>query len=139
MSIRSKTALNRSRAAGFSLLTALFLLVVVAGIGGYLVNLSVTQHLGSALAGHESRAYYAALSGLEWVNARISGGAGCPDGSSFNVGRFTVFVDCEEPIDEVEATPYQIHDVTVEAVSGNFGDWDYTRRSIRATLSEVSL
>ena len=40
---------TRIRQGGFSLLTALFLLVVVSGITAYLVNLATAQHLSSAL------------------------------------------------------------------------------------------
>jgi MSHA biogenesis protein MshP len=130
--------------AGFSLITVLFLLVVVTGIGGYLVNLSVTQHLGSALAGQESRAYYAALSGLEWAAYAINNDANdppnCPAvGTSFAVEGFTVRVaDCVRtyPVTEVAGEDYAIYDLTVEALAGSFGDWDFTRRSIRASILE---
>jgi MSHA biogenesis protein MshP len=130
--------------AGFSLITVLFLLVVVTGIGGYLVNLSVTQHLGSALAGQESRAYYAALSGLEWAAYEISNDVDDPPdcpvvGTSFAVEGFSVRLTAcsrDYPITEVSGDDYALYDVTVEAVSGTFGDWDYTRRAVRATLGE---
>jgi len=94
--------------AGFSLITVLFLLVVVTGIGGYLVNLSVTQHLGSALAGQESRAYYAALSGLEWAAYSITNDPNdppnCPAvGTSFAVEGFSVPANLEPGFVEIIA------------------------------------
>jgi MSHA biogenesis protein MshP len=126
------------------LLTALFLLVVVAGIGGYLVNLATTQHLGSALAGQESRAYYAALSGLDWVAHAIATDPSTPPdcpaiGTQFPVEGFSVRIAAcgrSYPVTEVSGEDYALYDVTVEAASGRFGDWDYTRRTIRATLGQ---
>jgi MSHA biogenesis protein MshP len=135
---------NRTRryASGFSLLNTLFLLVVVAGLGGYLVSLASTQHLTSALAVQQSRAYYAALAGLEWVAYQIQQDSGSPPAcpaspTTFTVDGFDITARCQRSLHSVGGNPqYAMFDVTAEAVRGNFGDWDFVRRTISATISE---
>lgn len=51
---------------GFSILSALFLLVVLSALGAVLVTVSTTQHTSSALDVEGVRAYQAARAGLEW-------------------------------------------------------------------------
>ena len=135
----------QSNSQGFSLLTTLFLLVVVAGLGGYLVNLASTQHLTSALAIQQSRAYYAAIGGLEWVAYQIQvqtdAGASppaCPTSpTTFSADGFTITCRCQRSLHDVGGNPqYAMFDVTAEAFRGNLGDWDFVRRTISATISE---
>jgi MSHA biogenesis protein MshP len=51
---------------GFSLVSAIFLLVVIAALGTFAVTLSTTQQQGAALDIMGSRAYQAARTGVEW-------------------------------------------------------------------------
>ena len=51
---------------GFALMTAIFLLVVLAGLGAVMVTLSTVQQTTSAQDLQGSRAYQAARSGIEW-------------------------------------------------------------------------
>ena len=53
--------------SGFVLPTAIFLLVILAALGGYMVSLSRTSHLSSALDIQGARAYQAARAGIEWA------------------------------------------------------------------------
>jgi MSHA biogenesis protein MshP len=53
---------------GFSLITTLFLLVVVAGLAGYLVNLSISQQYSTALTLDGLRGRHAASSGSPTVS-----------------------------------------------------------------------
>lgn len=131
--------LPQGRAAGFSLLSALFLLVVVAGLGGHLVNLATAQHLSSALQAQNARVLYAALSGLEWVADQIAADpTTCPTvPSTFTVEGFDVRLsDCGRIVVYEGGATYALFDITVDASRSSFGDWDYVSRSIRATLSE---
>lgn len=136
-------AIRRWRCSrGFSLVTTLFLLVVVAGLGGYLVNLATTQHLTSALAAQQARAYYAALGGLEWVVYQIQQDAGAPPAcptspTTFIADGFSITSRCQRSLHVVGSNPqYAMFDVSAEATSGTFGDWDFVRRTISATISE---
>lgn len=51
---------------GFSLVSAIFLLVVIAALGTFAVTLSTTQHQSAALDVMGARAYQAARAGIEW-------------------------------------------------------------------------
>ena len=51
---------------GFVLVSAIFILVVLAALGAFIMNISINQHIGSALDVQGVRAYQAARSGLEW-------------------------------------------------------------------------
>lgn len=51
---------------GFTLVTAIVILVVFAGLGAAIVAVSTTQQMGSALDIQSARAYRAARAGIEW-------------------------------------------------------------------------
>jgi MSHA biogenesis protein MshP len=51
---------------GFSLISAIFLLVVLAGLGVAMVSISTVQNTSSALDIQGVRAYQAAKAGIEW-------------------------------------------------------------------------
>lgn len=57
--------------AGFTLVTAIFLLVVLAGLGAAIVTISTSQQIGSALDIQGARAYQAARAGVEWGTYQI--------------------------------------------------------------------
>jgi MSHA biogenesis protein MshP len=52
--------------SGFVLVSALFLLVVIAALGLFTVTISTSQQQDSAMDAQGSRAYQAAKAGLEW-------------------------------------------------------------------------
>lgn len=52
--------------AGFSLVSAIFLLVVLAALGVAMVTISTVQHQSSSLDIQGVRAYQAARAGIEW-------------------------------------------------------------------------
>lgn len=52
--------------AGFAAIAAIFLLVVLAAFGAFMVSFSNTQQINSAQDIQGSRAYWAARGGLEW-------------------------------------------------------------------------
>src|SRR4030067_2020097 len=51
---------------GFSLVSAIFLLVVIAALGTFAMTLSTTQHQSAALDVMGARGYQAARAGVEW-------------------------------------------------------------------------
>lgn len=125
------------RAKGFTLITTLFLLVVVSGLAAYLVNLSVAQQTSSAMTVNALRGRHAALSGLEWVAYRIRNVSDtCPPLPSTSVIEgFTVEVTACAATDVTEGLDnYRLFDVTVRAERGSFGDIDYVNLVLRATL-----
>ena len=84
--------MNKSykREQGFSLISTIFILVVLASLGGYIAKLSSVQHMTSALSVQSARAWFAARSGLEWVAYQINN-SGCPAvPTTISVESFTV-------------------------------------------------
>ncbi len=63
---------------GFSIVSALFILVVLAALAAGLVHVSVMQHASAALDLQGVRAYQAARAGLEWGVYRILDPEGTP-------------------------------------------------------------
>jgi len=54
------------RLRGFAILSAIFILVVLAMLGAFIMNISSSQQIGSALDVQGVRAYQAARAGIEW-------------------------------------------------------------------------
>lgn len=54
------------RVKGFAIVSAIFILVVLAALGAFIVSISTSQQIGSALDIQGVRAYQAAKSGVEW-------------------------------------------------------------------------
>lgn len=87
---------------GFAAISAIFLLVVLAALGAFMLTFSNTQQLTSAQDVQGTRAYWSARAGLEWgigfVRAQPAGAAVCPASPTILVpaffGGFTVVVTC---------------------------------------------
>ena len=59
------------RVRGFAIVSAIFIVVVLAALGAFIVNVSTTQQIGSGLDVQGVRAYQAARSGIEWGIYRV--------------------------------------------------------------------
>ena len=86
-------------AQGFAIITAIFILVVLAVLGAFMVNVSTNQHMGSALDVQGVRVYQTARAGLEWGLYRQLINGSCAASSSFTpaastLSGFTVTVTC---------------------------------------------
>lgn len=90
------------REAGVGLVTAIFLLVVLAGLGVAMVSLYTSQQTAAALDVQGARAYQAARAGLEWGMFQQMRRGSCaaetklamPAGTSLT--GFTVVVTCTQ-------------------------------------------
>jgi MSHA biogenesis protein MshP len=87
------------RQRGVGLVTAIFLLVVIAGLAVAMVTVFTAQQAGSQLDQQGTRAYQAARAGIEWGLFRARQANTCetrsfrlPDAS--NLRAFTVTVNC---------------------------------------------
>jgi len=58
--------MNATRLRGFAIVAAIFILVVLAALGAFILSVSSSQQLGSALDVQGARAYQAARAGIEW-------------------------------------------------------------------------
>jgi MSHA biogenesis protein MshP len=126
---------------GFALVSAIFILVVLALLGAMMVNLSTTQHIGQArdLAG--SRAYFAARAGIEWgAFAALRNDACAPSttlpGLAGSAAGFAVVVACSVsgPFDEGGST-VRVYQLTSTATRGAAGAPDQVERQLQAVVS----
>jgi len=85
--------------SGFAIFSAIFILVVLATLGAFILNISSSQQIGSALDVQGVRAYQAARAGIEWgLYRQLQGGVACPAGNfvpgASTLSGFTVSVSC---------------------------------------------
>jgi MSHA biogenesis protein MshP len=95
---------------GFAAIAAIFLVVVLAALGAFMVTFSNTQHLTSTQDLQGTRAYWAARAGLEWGVGAVSAVAGPSSitsatcGSNLSIDGFSVAVSCT--VNGGSGTPY---------------------------------
>lgn len=88
------------RSAGVSIVTAIFLLVVLSGMGAAIITVTTAQQSSSALDLLGTRAYLAARAGVEYgLYQQLRAGGACPPAASFTppaatMAAFTVTVSC---------------------------------------------
>jgi MSHA biogenesis protein MshP len=126
---------------GFAAIAAIFLVVILAAMGAFMVSFSNTQQLTSAQDVQGTRAYWAARAGLEWGVGSVT--TTCPTSpTQLTVDNFTVCVTCDVHA-YTEATTFNIYQFTSTARSpalsactdvGAVGSVGYVERSISASL-----
>lgn len=131
---------------GFVLVSAIFLLVVLAGLGVAMITVSTTQHVGAALDIQGTRAYQAARAGIEWGLYRQLVNSQCNAQTSFvlpgTLNAFTVTVSCNATNIGNVNSAFNMHRIVAEAcnmpVSGNCpgtsGDKNYVGRRLEVTF-----
>lgn len=137
----------RTMQRGFSLISAIFLLVVIAALGTFAVTLSTTQHQSAALDVMGARAYQAAKAGIEWgayqvVNAGILCGTlvapvqNAVTLTGTTLQNFTVWVDCgSTSVSEASAT-VTMYQLTSTATQGAVGTPNYVERQISVSIAQ---
>lgn len=134
---------------GFSLVSAIFLLIVVAALGTFAVTVSGTQHQSAALDVLGTRAYHAARAGMEWGVYQVirnPGGITCSVAGASNaitlpagttLAPFTVNLVCQSyaPVTEGSAT-LSAYRLTSTATMGTAGAPDRVERVIAVTLAK---
>lgn len=119
---------------GFAAVAAVFLVVVLAALGGFMVSISNTQHLTQAQDIQGTRAYWAARAGLEWGVGRVLAGGACPAAStSLAIEGFTVVVRCGAStyVDNGNRVVYQFN-ATASMGTGSTA----IERSVSSTLEQ---
>jgi MSHA biogenesis protein MshP len=130
---------------GFLLPAAIFLLVILAGLGAYALNITSLQQVSSTQDVQGARAYQMARAGVEWAayQALTPGStalASCPTSpSTLTIDGFSVNVTCTRYTDYFEqGTDHTIamYDVTATASFGTANTTGYIERQIQVTLSK---
>lgn len=79
---------RNQRQRGFALISAIFILVVLAALAGFIATVSTTQHAGSAIDIQSARAYQAARAGIEWGLFQTKVAAWCAATPTSDIGPF---------------------------------------------------
>lgn len=106
---------------GFAAIAAIFLVVVLAALGGFMLTFSNTQQLTSAQDVQGSRAYWAARAGLSWGLARlVAAPTGCPvPPTPFVVDGFNLVVNCTLAAYVDGSATVTLYRLTAQASQGN--------------------
>ena len=117
-----------SIARGFVLPAAIFLLVALAALGAFILNVSTSQQLGMALDINGERAWQAANAGMEWVRYELATNPtnpSCPSTASSlsfsgtsTLQNFYASVQCTSVAQtDVQGVSTQVFEVKVTACS----------------------
>jgi MSHA biogenesis protein MshP len=120
---------------------AIFILVVLGLLGGYMVRLSGVQHATSTYALQGTRAYQAASAGLGWAIAKISSPGGiCADvnaqtGLAFpGMDGFTVKLNCTLASYQEGSDTLGIYQINAHSEFGAYGGVDYVSRELDVSI-----
>ena len=125
------------RQRGFAAIAALFILVVLAAMGAFMVSISSSQQLGAAQDVQGSRAYWAAQAGLEWALGSLgTAPAACPvPPAPFVVEGFTLAVSCVRNTFDEGGVARRIYAITSQASTGSAaGSVGYVERSVSVVM-----
>ena len=129
---------------GAALVSAIFLLVVLAALGAYMVTVSGVQQSTASRSLINTRTYFVARAGLEWgihqtVSPAFAGGAVvCPAPATFSPTGFgfdgvSVAVNCSRTqYDDGVLVNTYVH--TSTASHGTAGTTEYVERRLEATV-----
>ncbi|MCK5666153.1 MAG: hypothetical protein KAI17_21835 [Thiotrichaceae bacterium] len=142
----SITVISCRRQQGFSLVTALFILVVLASLGLYMVTISGAQHQSVNYTLLSARAYQAARSGIEWgIYQTINNGdcSGFPrtiDFSDNGLNGFQTKISCSLGSYQEKGDHFNIYHLSAvsQSDSVNFGSLSYVSREILITITDAA-
>jgi MSHA biogenesis protein MshP len=129
---------------GFLLPAAIFILVILAALGAYALNITSVQQSTSLQDTQGTRAYQAARTGVEWaayqvLNPGSAALARCPTSPSMiSVDNFSVSVSCSRTDYNEQGSDHTIamYDITSTSSFGTAGALNYIERQIQLTLSK---
>lgn len=128
---------------GFTLIAALFLLVVVAFLSVYMINFRSVQQSTIVYGLQGARAMQAAQTGIEW-GIYDAFTVGCPVPKTSNItasgpalAGFAIEVICTSTSHTEGVIPIITYQLTSTATTttSTYGSLDYVYRSLRATVS----
>ncbi len=140
---------------GVALVSAIFLLVVLAAVGAFMLNLAGVEQSTTNRALLAARAHYAARAGIEWGihRARNTSSTMCPlspavSTTSFALtdtgfDGFNIAVGCTRtahneaiPFGSGQAVNFSVFFLTSTATHGNPGELEHVERRVEATVSD---
>jgi MSHA biogenesis protein MshP len=127
---------------GFAAMSAIFLIVVIAALGGFMLTFANAQQLTSAQDIQGSRAYWAAQSGIDWgvgyvVNQAVEVPV-CPFSTQeLTIENFKVLISCNrQSYTEAKNNIYIFYFTSVASSRAGVGvgSLDYVERSVSTSI-----
>jgi MSHA biogenesis protein MshP len=137
--------MKTTKQQGFLLPAAIFILVILAALGAYALNITSVQQSTSLQDTQGTRAYQAARTGVEWaayqvLNPGSSTLVNCPASPSvLNIDNFAVTVTCSRSANYYEQGSdhtIAMYDISSTARFGATGTLNYIDRQIQLTVSK---
>jgi len=135
---------NMSHQQGFTLVTAIFILVIASVMSVFVISTTVTQQATSTYALQGARAYRAAQSGIQWGIRRVlednQWAVLCTGAdNNFVVNDFNVSVICTFTQYTEGDFDFCVFQMASVATRGVFGSVDFVQRRLQLVLSENRL
>lgn len=129
---------------GFTIVAAVFVLIILGLLSSFIIGLSATTGSTTTAAIASANAYFASVSGIEWgINKTLevapSEVVECPPTTTLNLTQgslngFRVQVSCtQEPFTE-NPLKLKIHTLASKSEYSTIGSKDYTSREIKITI-----
>ncbi len=141
--MRSRSSTPHRAARGFALVSAIFLLVVLAVLGAFMAHFSSVQHITSAQDLSGSRAYQAAHTGIEWGTYQALRNSACsavttlPALGGSHAG-FSIKVECTsvQASEGAVANGVALYSISSTASMGTIGGINYVERKLQALVEK---
>jgi MSHA biogenesis protein MshP len=133
---------GRRKACGSALITAIFLIVVLLGLGIAMMKLSNVEHDTATKSLLSAKVYYGAKAGLDWgVQQAVAAGACAVSTGPFtlsggSLSGVNVTVTCAEA-KQGAASGRSVFYLTSKATIGTVGALSYAERRMEATVSNI--
>jgi MSHA biogenesis protein MshP len=111
------------RQAGFALVAAMFVMIIIAMVIAAMMRMAGNQHGTNSLAIQQARAYQSARAGLDWAIAQAVGAGSCVGSTPINMAgsslaEFTVTVTCNASTYSDNGAALNIYRLTATAQNG---------------------
>jgi MSHA biogenesis protein MshP len=130
-----------ARQQGFSLVSAIFLLVVLAGLAAFAVRLNTLQQQTVTAGLRGAQAFEAARTGAAWGAYRALNAGVCAAGTlNLTEGAtagFRVSVQCTQSVHTEGTATVRVFVFNVRAEAGAYGGPDYVSRRLHAKVTDA--
>lgn len=140
----------RNRQRGFSLVSAIFIIVILSALSGYMVTMSGMMHSATTQSVQGARAYQAAHSGIEWGIHQAFNNTAATCGAAPNttvtsnlslsgtgLNGFEVTVTCRYTSHQEKSATVRVFYLTALGEYASVGQVDYVSRRLEAKVSDT--
>jgi len=126
---------------GFSIVTAIFLIVVLAALGVFAVRINTLQQQGVTEGLRAAQAFHAARTGVEWAAYRALNGGTCAAATlaltEGGTQGFTVTIGCSVSTHLEGTSTIHVWVFDVRAEAGAFGGPDFVSRRLQSKITDA--